>query len=99
MQAGSNSTRLPIRLDSFRNVTAQVFSRSALENSQVPTMVRGAAGAGSVTAGSLTCGSVTCGSVTGGTVTEGLGACAQSGAVAAISTIKASDRTRVIPGN
>ena len=39
--------------ESLRKVIVQVFSRSALENSQVPTMVRGAAGAGgSVTAGS-----------------------------------------------
>jgi len=83
MHAGSNSTRLPTRLESFRKVTEQVFSRSALENSQVPTMVRGAAGGGSVTAGSVI-------------DTGGSGACARSGAAAAISTIKASGRTRVI---
>ena len=48
-QSGSNSTRLPTLAASLRNVIVQVFSRSALENSQLPGIVRGGAGgAGSV---------------------------------------------------
>ena len=84
-QAGSNSTRLPTRLDSLRKVIAQVFSRSALENSQVPTMVRGTAGGG---------GSVTAGS---GMLTGGSAGCAASGAAQAASRIRARGRLRIIP--
>ena len=48
-QAGSNSTRLPTLAASLRNVIVQVFSRSALENSQLPGHRpgrRGGAGSG-----------------------------------------------------
>src|SRR3972149_86198 len=55
--AGSNSTLLPTRGNSARNVMTQIFSLSALENSQLPTIVFGGAGGatGSVTRGSGAC--------------------------------------------
>src|SRR4051812_2031543 len=51
-QPGSNSSRLPTLIVSLRNVSVQIFSRSALENSQLPIIVRGGGGAGSVTGSS-----------------------------------------------
>src|SRR6185503_19616391 len=88
-QSGLNSTRLPTLAAVSRKVMVQIFSRSALENSQLPAIERGCA------AGSA--GSVTLSASEGG-VSAGAGGacCAASGADKQIDSTAASGARRIM---